>query len=90
MVERIGELKRSLSSQFGSSLAYVRGDGAFVVKMSDFFATRITSNASDFAILRGVIAETEGRDVNSVTVLVEGMGKADTGALPNEFEGIFS
>ncbi len=90
VVERIGELKRSLSSQFGSSLAYTRGDGTFLVKMSDFFATRITSNASDFAILRGVIAEAEGRDVNDVTVLVQGMGKADSGSLSNEFEGIFS
>ena len=90
VIERIGELKRSLSSQFGSSLAYTRGDGSFLVKMSDFFATRITSNASDFAILRGVIAETEGKEPNDVTVVIEGMGKTDTGTLSGEFEGIFS
>ena len=90
VVERIGELKRSLSSQFGSSMAYTRGDGSFLVKMSDFFATRISSNASDFAILRGVIAEAEGKEPGDVTVAIEGMGKADGGALSNEFEGIFS
>ena len=90
VVERIGELKRSLSSQFGSSVAYVRGDGSFLVKMSDFFAKRIVSNASDFAILRGVIAEAEGKEPGDVTVVVEGMGKADNNALSGEFEGIFS
>ena len=90
VVERIGELKRSLSSQFGASIAYTRADGSFLVKMSDFFAARITSNASDFAILRGVIAEAEGKDVNEITVTVEGKGKTDDSAFSNEFEGIFS
>lgn len=90
VVERIGELKRSLSSQFGSSAAYTRGDGSFLVKMSDFFAKRITANSSDFAILRGVIAEAEGKEPSDVTVAVEGIGKVDNNALSNEFEGIFS
>ena len=40
--------------------------------MSDFFAARIRASASDFAILRGVIAEAEGKSPDAITVKIEG------------------
>ena len=70
--ERIGELKRSLSSQLTASEAYKIGPKEFVVRMSPFFADRIKGSVSDFSILKGVIAELEGIEASALTVTVEG------------------
>ena len=89
VVERIGELKRSLSSQFVGSEAYKRGDAEFLIRMSSFFAARISASAADFAILRGVIAEIEGKDVGLIKVTVEGVSNADAGN-KNELDNLFN
>lgn len=88
VVERIGELKRSLSSQFVGSEAYVRGGNEFLIRMSGFFAARISSNASDFAILRGVLAEFEGKEPNELKLTIEGIANTEAGAA-NELENLF-
>ena len=88
VVERIGELKRSLSSQFVGSEAFVRGEGDFLIRMSSFFASRISSSAPDFAILRGVIAEIEGKDVCQIKLTVEGVSNTDFGSR-NELDNLF-
>ena len=88
VVERIGELKRSLSSQFVGSEAYKSGDNEFIIKMSGFFATRIMSSASDFAILRGVIAEIEGKDASQIKLTVKAISNTaadDASDLDNIF-----
>lgn len=79
--ERIGELKPSLSSQFNGAVAYRVGEREFLVQMSAFFAARLKSGTSDFAILKGVIAELEGVSPSDVTVNVEGLSaqKRDDG-----------
>jgi len=71
VLERIGEIKRSLSSQFVSAKAFKTGNNTFVVQMSGFFANRIKNSASDMAILKGVIAEKEGVPNTEITVTVE-------------------
>ena len=71
VLERIAEMKRSLSSQFVSAKAYRLGNNTFVIQMSAFFANRIKSSAPDMAILKGVIAEKEGLSANEITVTVE-------------------
>ena len=86
VIERIGELKRSLSSQFGKSSAYKVGDKGFLVKMNDFFAARIKANASDFAILKGVIAEAEGKTPDSIVLKVDGLSTAPESSLSDELE----
>ena len=73
VIERIADLKRSLASQFGNSSAVRVGKNSFKIKMNDFFAARLKANASDFAILRGVIAETEGIPTEDVNITVEGI-----------------
>ena len=57
-VGKIGELKPSLSVQFISATAVRRGM-EFVITMSPFFATRLSSNEPDMRILKGVVAEIE-------------------------------
>lgn len=88
VIERISELKRSLSSQFVGSAAYKAEDNSFVINMSEFFASRLMSSASDFAILRGVIAETEGKPPNDIAVTVKGTSVASDNDLSNEIENL--
>ena len=89
VVERIGELKRSLSSQFVGSEAYVCGGGEFLIRMSSFFASRISSSASDFAIVRGVIAEIEGKEPGQIKLSVEGISNIDSVG-KSELDNLFS
>ena len=87
VVERIGELKRSLSSQFVGASAYKTGDGSFLVKMNEFFASRISANVSDFAILKGVIAEVEGKTAADINVTVE-KAASKTDGFQDDFESL--
>ena len=68
---RIEQIKCPLSVKFKNSKAYIKADGSFVIKMSAFFATQLTSNESDMKILRGVIAEAEKKDVSDVKLVIE-------------------
>ena len=69
--ERIGELKTSLSVQFLKSVAYVRPDGVYLIRMNSFFASRFASSDADLALVRGVIAEREGVPVSEVRLVIE-------------------
>ena len=80
VLERIGEMKKSLSSRFVGAKAYRTSANSFVIKMSAFFASNITNSPADMAILRGVIAECEGIDPSLVTVTLEGKDAAPKGA----------
>ena len=80
VVEKIGELKRSLSVQFISADAYSSGDGEYTVYMSPFFAAKLSSSPDDLAILSGVIAETDGIDPSSVKISIKSTARASKGA----------
>ena len=88
--ERIGELKRSLSSQFNGSLAYRVGAHEFLVKMTPFFAERLKSGTSDFAILKGVISELEGVDASCVTVTVDGADSLNHDDISGELDNLIN
>ena len=88
VLERIGEMKKSLSSRFVGAKAYRTSTNSFVIKMSAFFAANITNSPADMAILRGVIAECEGLEPSSVTVTLEGKDAAPKGA-ESDLENIF-
>lgn len=90
VVERIGEIKRSLSSQFNGAAAYRMGKNAFLVKMSEFFANRIASNEADLAIVRGVIAEFENEDISNISVKVEGIKISVGENLSSELENLLN
>ena len=87
MLERIGEMKKSLSSRFVGAKAYRTGN-SFVIKMSAFFASNISNSPADMAILRGVLAECEGLDPSAVTVSLEGKEPAPKGA-QTDLDNIF-
>ncbi len=88
VVERISEMKPSLSVQFQKSRSFVRPDGSYLICMNSFFAGRLASNENDLKILRGVIAEREGLDPASVRIAIEPIDAASRGNLAEELAGI--
>ena len=86
VLERMGDLKRSLASQFVGAEAYKVSKNSFVIKMNEFFARRIAANPSDFAILRGVIAEEEEVTPDIVTVKIEAKAQAQSNDFSRDFD----
>lgn len=89
VVERIGEIKSSLASQFNSAKVYTIGTNRFVVEMKPFFASRLTVGTADYAILRGVIAEIEGKSQDLITVSVVSEEDGTRDNIANELENMF-
>ena len=88
VLERIGEMKKSLSSRFVGAKAFRTSTNSFVIKMSPFFAANIMNSPADMAIIRGVIAECEGLEPSAVSVTLEGKDAAPKGA-ESDLENIF-
>ena len=70
-LKKIAELKRSLSVGFAGASVYTDGDGLFVIRMSGFFLEKLKSSATDMAIVRGIIAEQEGKSPEQITLTIE-------------------
>ena len=73
VIEKISEVKMSLSSGIASASVYTDNDCSFFIKANDFFAQRLKSNETDMAILRGVIAECTGKNAADVKIYVESL-----------------
>lgn len=84
VIERIGELKQSLSVQFIKSVAYRRPDGSFLIRMNSFFASRLASSDRDLSILRGVLAEVESCPVEQISINIEPLDPKGSGDLMEE------
>ncbi len=90
VVERIGELKRSLSVQFISASATVAPTHCYTIYMGSFFAKRLSESEADLAIVRGVIAELEGVRQSEITVSVVDKDKGANASLAGELDDVFS
>ena len=86
VVERIGELKCSLSVQFTKSQAYRKPDGTFLIRMNSFFAKKLSGSDSDLSILRGILAEKEGVPTEEVRVVIEPLDTSSIGDFSDEIE----
>jgi hypothetical protein len=71
VLKKVSELKRSLSAGFAGASVYTDGCGRFVIRMSGFFADKLRSNDTDMAIVRGVIAEQEGKSPAQISLALE-------------------
>ena len=69
VIERIGDVKRSLSAGIATAEVYRCGDN-FTVRLGEFFAKKLNDNMSDMAILKGVIAEIERKNTAEITISV--------------------
>jgi DNA polymerase-3 subunit gamma/tau len=86
VVERIGELKCSLSVQFTKSQAYRKPDGMFLIRMNSFFAKKLSGSDADLSILRGVLAEKEGVPTEQIRVVIEPLDTSSIGDFSDEIE----
>ena len=86
-LKKIAELKRSLSAGFAGASVYTDGNGKFVIRMSGFFCDKLKSSETDLAIIKGVIAENEGKNAADITLLVE--NKENAAAASSDIEDIF-
>ena len=84
VVERISELKCSLSVQFVKSVAYVMPDGTYLIRMNSFFAKKLSGSDSDLSILRGIIAEKEGLSTDKVRIVIEPLDTSSIGDFSDE------
>ncbi len=71
VLKKIAELKRSLSVGFAGASVYTDGESSYVIRMSGFFLDKLKSSATDMAIVRGVIAEHEGKSPEQIRLTVE-------------------
>lgn len=81
VLKKIAELKKPLSSRFAGASVYTDGV-RYVFKMSGVFANMLAANQTDLAIVRGVIAEHDGKNPNEITIIIENTDK--TNAAPSE------
>ena len=85
-IERIGELKCSLSVQLKTSHAYKKPDGSFLIRMNSFFAKHIIGNNDDLSIIRGIIAEKEGVPTDQIRINIEPLDTSSIGDFSDEIE----
>lgn len=76
VLKKIAELKRSLSAGFAGASVYTDGSGKFVFRMKEFFCDKLRSSNNDLAIVKGVIAEYEGRSPADITLIIESTDNA--------------
>ena len=86
-LKKIAELKRSLSAGFAGASVYTDGANKFVIKMSGFFCDKLKSNDTDLAIIRGVIAENEGKSAAEIDLVIE--NKDNVSNTSSDFEDMF-
>ena len=89
VIERIGEVRKSLSAGIAGAVAYKNPDGSFSLKVNDFFAKKIASSDTDMAIIRGVIGELEGKRAQDIRVTVNGIVNESNSAI-SEIEAILA
>ena len=88
VIKKIGELKVSLSASIAGGSAYTDGRGTFVLRMGDFFAKKLLSSDTDMAIVRGVIAENEGKTPAEINLVVETL-KKQVNSAQDELDSLF-
>lgn len=89
VVERIGQIKRSLSVQFISASATFTPPHTYTVSMGSFFAEKLSKSETDLAILRGVIAEVEGIAPTDVTISIVERDKEGQKSAASELDEMF-
>jgi len=78
VIERIGEIKPQLASGLRRSEAFACGD-EFTIRIDGFFYSRLERSEGDMALLRGAIAEREGKPNGSIVIKLEQAEKNEIG-----------
>ena len=88
VLRKIGELKASLSSAFVGASVYTNGAGKFIIRMREFFVKKINSTPTDFAIVRGIIAEQEGVSSDQIQLVLENV-QSQSASASDDLENLF-
>lgn len=88
VLKKIAELKKSLSVGFAGASVYTDGSDNYVIRMSGFFLNKLKSSETDLAIVRGVIAEQEGRSPAQISLALEDKDARSTPA-DSDIESLF-
>ncbi len=83
---KITEIKKPLSAGLASAVAHRVGKDSFVIRLKGFFAKKIADDPTDYAIIKGVIAETEGKSKDEIKVDIV---TADNAPAQSDFDNIF-
>ena len=86
---KISEVKMSLSAGFAGASVYTDGQGTYYLKMSDFFSKKLASNETDVAIVRGIIAEYEGKNAADIKIVIESNVASRKTAIDDDIESMF-
>ena len=86
VIEKIGDLKRSLSVGFINSKAYKKPDGSFLIRMNPFFATKLSSDPADMMLVKGIIAEREGLVAKDIVIAIEPLDSMHNDDFSDEIE----
>jgi hypothetical protein len=85
-IEKIGELKKSLSVGFINSKTYKKPDGSFLIRMNPFFATKVSGDPADMMLVKGIIAELEGKSAKDILITIEPLDSAHNDDFSDELE----
>ncbi len=85
-LKKIAELKPSLSARFVGASVLTDGNGQFVIRMDSGFGSNLMKEGNNLAIVRGVIAEQEGKVPDSISIVIEGNNKRSE---PDNIEDLF-
>ncbi len=86
VIERISEIKPSLSAQLGSSDAYRRPDGSFLIRMSGIFAGRLATDERSMGIVRASLADELSLPVEEVRLIIVPLETYMSGDYSREIE----
>ena len=90
VLEKLGDLKKSLSVQFIGARAYSLGDGVYKIRMNPFFATKLSSSEQDLALLRGIIADVDGISVDKIRIQIEPLGASGASDIYDELDSVLN
>ena len=88
VLARIAEIRAAMSAKFLNSRAYIKADGAYLIRMNSFFARNIASSEQDLNLLRGAIAEIESASSKDIKVEIEPIDKVSTTDMGEEIMSI--
>ena len=81
VIEQIDTVKKSLSAGIANAKVYKYSDGSFLVRAKDFFAKKLSTDETDFAILRGVLAQVEGKTPNEIKIKIQSQNAPESSAV---------
>jgi hypothetical protein len=68
------------------AVALKRADGGFLIKFDAFYAKQFEKNPENMMLLRGIIAEIEGKDADSVRIEIGVKEAGEVATLADEIE----